>query len=37
MEVAQADPLVYSIFLIFTGAALMATLALCARQSLMVA
>ena len=37
MEVAQADPLVYSIFLIFTGAALMATLALYARQSLLVA
>ncbi|HEB99372.1 MAG TPA: cation:proton antiporter [Thiotrichales bacterium] len=37
MEIAQADPLVYSIFLIFTGAALMATLALYARQSLLVA
>ncbi len=33
----QQDPIVFSIFLVFTGAALLATLALYARQSLLVA
>ncbi len=33
----QQDPIVFSIFLVFTGAAVLATLALYARQSLLVA
>jgi Kef-type K+ transport system membrane component KefB len=33
----QEDPIVYSVFLVFTGAALVATLALYARQALLVA
>ena len=33
----QADPILFAVFLIFTGAAVLAALALFARQSLLIA